>query len=306
MKPRLNKILWITFSVLVVYLIFDFYKKLEDNFWQFNYAWGQEKIIEEIEIDSITEINYDYVEFSIPGKLSSHFKTNNTIKIIRGKQNYYFMYNNLQESLQKVKFTSGFWLLEKPENIKYARLQLINLPLKQSGDVKVCTIVDSHLLWRGGRYFRKDMFEANENLNFVGNKKDVFGFPYIGETLSNTTKVLNKNIPQANYYIILLGQHDNINDFKNNFEKLNNKITNIAPQSNIIWLTVPPNYTENKKHLEINSFLNKNNKQDNLEILDFSGFVNIEDKVKMNKDSIHYSRDTYKKIAEFISKKINK
>ncbi len=306
MKPQLNKILWITFSVLVAYLIFDFYKKLEDNFWQFNYAWEQEKIIEEIELDSITEINYDYIEFSTSEKLSSNFETNNALKLTKDKQEYYFLYNSLQKSPNKAKFTSGFWLLEKPDGIKQAKLQLVNLPLKQEGDIKICTIVDSHLLWRGGRFFRKDMFEANKNLSFVGNKKDVFGFPYVGENLSNTTKVLNKNIPKADYYIILLGQHDNINDFKNNFEKLNNKITNIAPQSNIIWLTVPTNYTKNKSHLEINKFLNNKNEKGNVEIVNFSNFVNLEDKDKMNKDSIHYSRDTYKKVAEFLSKKINK
>lgn len=304
MKSQSNKIIWVTFSVLVIYLIIDFYQKKEDNFWQFNYAWDQEKIIEEIEIDSIGQLNYNYVELSTSEKLSSNFNTNNVLKFIAGKQNYYFFYNGFQKFPDKVRFTSGFWLLEQPENIKYPRVQLIDLPLKQNGNIKVCTIVDSHLLWRGGRFFRKDMFEANRNMSFVGNKNDVFGFPYVGEILNKTSKTLNENIPQADYYIILLGQHDNANDFKNNFENLNNKVLNTAPQSNIIWMTVPPNYSKNKSYSEINSYLNSKNEQENFKIVDFSDFVNLDDKHKMIKDSIHYSRDTYKKVARFLSKKI--
>lgn len=305
MSLQSPKIIGLIFLILIIFLSIDFYQKKEEDLWQFNYAWDQEKTIEEVKIDSILKMGYDYVEIAISKKISTKFKKNNTLKFITGKKDYYFLFNSYQQSTNKIRFSSGFWLLDQPNNIKYPRLQLVNLPLKQNGDIKVCTIVDSHLIWRAGRFFRKEMFSYNKELTFVGNKKDVFGFPYVGNFLNNTTKTLSEEIPEAKYYILLLGLHEDKTEFINNYENLYQKINATNPNAKIFWITLPHKKETDKNSNKINDFITSN-KKNNMEVIDFSSIIDENDYNGMSKDGIHFGKKTYRKLAKYLAGKIEK
>ena len=305
-----KKIIGLTFFILISYLVFDFVQKKEEDFWQFNYDWSQIKTEQKLGEVAIDSVGVNFLNISTSDIVNPI--NVNTIMLEEDNKKYYFNFENTYIKNQQIKFTGGFWLLNEPINKqKNIRAELVKLPLKQTGNLKVNLIVDSQLLWRGGRNFRKWLKEKNTNINFVGNKVDLYGYPYSGEILNNSQTVLNSinEIPKANIYIISLGTHESsitINETITNFEKIIDHLLQQSDFTKVYVVNVPPALEE--KRNEYNKNLNKSlarfDTLEKVEIIDFYQMINNDYKALLTKDKIHYQNEAYKLLANYINEQI--
>ena len=163
------------------------------------------------------------------------------------------------------------------------------MPIIQKGKRTVCMIGDSQLNWLEGKYTRKNIFKKSRNIKFVGNYKDVFGFPYQAEILNNTKTLLDNitKVPNSDTYVLFIGAHESA---RYNIEDNLNKIIFflLSKRSNLI-LIVPPNYTNSnllKKEEVIKRVYLEYKGHPKVKIIDLSEILDSPDLFLMN-DGIH-------------------
>lgn len=306
-----KKIIGVTFLGLLIYLTIDFFQKKEENFWQFNYNWAEIETIQELGKVGLDSVHVNYLEISTNKNVST--EDVHTIALGEGANKSYFNFENAYVSNQKIKFTGGFWVLNNPvKQRKNIEAELINLPLKQTGDLKINIITDSQLLWRGGRNFRKWLKEKNNNLYFVGNQIDLYGFPYNGEIVNTTEKTLNNrsDIPKADLYVISLGTHESqrtIQESVKNYKKLMKELQQKNNSATIFIVNAPPSLDKrrNTYNKKLNKALATIANAEQVQIIDFYQLVENNYKNLLAQDQIHYQSEAYKMLVNHINKQIH-
>ncbi|MBW2961521.1 hypothetical protein [Mesonia aestuariivivens] len=310
MRPLPKKFIWLTFFALIIYLTVDFLEKRKENFWQFNYDFDAIKIEQKLGEVKIDSLSTDYLALYTSKDITSI--DDNSLQLVQNKKAYYFNYENAYIENGLIKFTGGFWILNQPKPSHKFTANIIDLPLIQSGNIKINIITDSQLLWQGGRSFRKWLKEKNNDLYFVGEQTDLYGYPYNGGILANSKKILKKTdqIPKADVYLVSLGTHEkllNIKDKTFGFQSLVNDLKYKNPQAKIFIINLPPstdqerNIANKRFNKELSSLVNGQ-----AYIIDFYGIM-LKNNFKslIGSDKIHYKTKAYKILINYINDKIN-
>lgn len=240
------KVITYTLIAIIIYLSIDFYLKGEKTFFQLNYNWDAQELINEYQITKIDTISYDYLGLSIKGIPDADFNSNTTYSL---DGTHYFRYTSLDKNNNRLTFKGVYWINSTPEKGEdISSISTLHLPLIQRGDHTVCMIGDSQLTWRYGRYTRKNVIAKRKKIKFIGNELDVIGYPYQATLLNNSQKIVEQlnDIPYAKTYVLFVGAHEiGVNDLEKNLKKI---ISHLLENQSSLVLVIPPTY-KNKDHL---------------------------------------------------------
>ena len=283
-----NRVIIFTFIVIIVYSIIDFCIKGKNLFFQLNYNWDEVKKIQVIKNIKIDSLSYNFLRINNENvnKLIE-LSVNNSFSI---DDKYYFRCVSIRKTDKYINFHGLYWINTIPTEFNQSsKLTILELPIIQKGKRTVCMIGDSQLNWLEGKYTRKNIFKKSRNIKFVGNYKDVFGFPYQAEILNNTKTLLDNitKVPNSDTYVLFIGAHESA---RYNIEDNLNKIIFflLSKRSNLI-LIVPPNYTNSnllKKEEVIKRVYLEYKGHPKVKIIDLSEMLDSPDLFLMN-DGIH-------------------
>lgn len=227
--------------ILVAYQLMYFAETAPRKFDQLNYVWDQQKTL--IKANHIKVIELDYNRLVLAqDTLLEQYEVEHTLRVHWKGEPYYFRAESRRKTTHSIAFNGGWWINDvPPQSIvnESVRVDLVDLPVMQKGHVKICMIGDSQVLYREAKRLRRLMAKNSKDLVFVGNKKDVFGYPYVGGTFYNLPQLLNDwdDLPIADAYILWLGNHEQVisNDstqwhaLKEKWEKNNQHIVLVSP-----------------------------------------------------------------------------
>ncbi len=234
----------------MIYLGFNFFKKPSDIFFQMSYDWEKVSNIDSIGSVDIDSVSFDFLVLKNNLKNTQNISTNNSYKLTTPKTVYYFRTSDLITSGNSIVFSGVRWINGYPEkDLKTAGLQVIDLPLKQDGKKSVVTIGDSEMIWQSGRDIRKWLHLKNQDLIFVGSKKDVNGFAHEASIYATSEEILKNldKIPIAENYILFFGAQDKATDkalLKNNVCQILSNLAGRKETQKVIVIALPPSSVE--------------------------------------------------------------
>lgn len=232
--------------ILMIYLGYNFFKKPNEILFQMNYDWENVTLIDSIGTIDIDSVSFDYFGFKNNLSHTTTLSPNHTYKLGTPKTTYYFRTSEVQIEDEKIKFSGVRWINGYPDNLlKNGRFEVINLPLKENGSKTVVTIGDSEIIWQEARDLRKKLHVKNQELVFLGSKKDINGFSHEASIYATAKKILQNlnNVPQAETYILFFGAQDKETDLallKTDICAIFNQLAKREKTQKIMVVSLPP------------------------------------------------------------------
>lgn len=283
-----NKIVFLTILSLLIYLAIDFQYKAKNKFFQLNYNWGEIKTIERFTNVKLDSVSYDYLRLIDNNTIGNENLSPYSSYAIN--DDYYFRCVSISKESDTIEFKGVYWINTKPsQQINISNFSIVNLELNQKGNHTVCMIGDSQLIWLDLKYLRKSISQKLEDVKFVGNNTDVFGYKHSVSLLNNSERLLNQinQLPQSDTYILFLGAHEEkVKQTKKNLSLIIDKL--LKRKSKII-LVSPPHYKVSsfeKLYQNITSVYKDFEKHDNVEVIDLKALAPINTNIFMA-DGIH-------------------
>tara|TARA_R110000868_G_scaffold162747_1_gene394230 strand:+ start:6076 stop:6990 length:915 start_codon:yes stop_codon:yes gene_type:complete len=239
MGKKLNFWVYTVLACVLTHLTWSFIFVESNNYSSLNYNWSKTKeikVFENVVIDSVSE---NFLRLVTTKKLN--VKPFSTYKIKNKYKTYFFRFNYSIPGDKEITFKDLIWLntMPKIENKKFYLIE-VDLPIKETKGVNVTTIGDDQIFQNEAKYFRKELRRIN-NVNFFGDKKDIYGFNYIGNK-NLTFQYLNNNyleVPKTEYYVIMLKPEDNIEIAYLNLKEFILKVISKKRAEKIILITLP-------------------------------------------------------------------
>lgn len=301
--------IWI---ILMGYLAFEFFKKPSEFLFQMSYDWKNVSNIDSIGRVSIDSVSFDFLALKNKSINSENISTNNSYKLITPKTAYYFKTSDLIVSEKSIIFSGVRWINGSPQNnLETAILQVIDLPLKEGGTKSVLTIGDSEMIWQEGRDIRKWLHLKNQDLVFVGSKKDVNGFAHEASVYATAEYILNtlSKMPEAENYILFFGAQDKATDknkLKANVCEIISNLSQRKKTQKVIVVSLPPSNIERfeKYNLEFNTILSQCTSSADKAVL-----VPLYEKLKnetdyLKEDGVHLNEKGYSILVKFLDKSL--
>ncbi len=239
MTKKLNITVFVVLTLLLGYLTQNFIVKESNNYLSLNYEWSNLRVLNsfgDVVLDSVSD---NFLSIKLINKIK--FNPINTYRLESEDDTFYFRYIYSLVNNDKLYFKGLVWLNKEPNlnNLTY-NFSEIDLPIKKVKGINIVTIGDELMYMNEAKYFRKEI-KRREQVNFLGDKKDIYGFNFIGNKII-TYKDLNtsfKSIPKAHYFVIMMNPRKP-NDIA--FKNLNDLVLNINSKylkSKIIIITAP-------------------------------------------------------------------
>ena len=305
--PR-KSIFRITWAFIVAYLAVDFNFKAYRTFLPLNYSWNKLTLIETIEKVNIDTVSLDYLRINS----SIDLINNRNTFCLKKDRLHYFKTTTVKKTDSTISFVGLKWLNGAPNlNIKETTLQIVDLPLKQKGNITITTIGDSQMFWRDGREFRKNLSMKNKSLKFKGGNRDVYGYPCEAETFvtAKNIEVNIKKIKEAQNYILFFGAHDknrNEGEITESVCNILNELSCRKATQKVLVITLPPSqvlpFEEHNKLF--NSILKKCAKEyKNVVIVDLYKHLNFK-KGYLREDNVHLNAYGHNLLSNLILKSL--
>lgn len=305
--PRKN-VFRITWFLILIYLVLDFCLKADRTFLPLNYKWKELTLIETIENVTIDTVSLDYLKINSTNDLINNTNT----FCLKLERPHYFKTTSVKKTDSTVAFIGLRWLNGTPNlNIRNTTLQIVDLPLKQKGNVTVTTIGDSQMLWRDGREFRKNLSTKNKSLYFKGKNRDVYGYPCEAETFVTAKNIEEniKDIKDVQNYILFFGAHDK----NKNKEEITESVKNIfktlsfrKETQKVLVVTLPPSpvFVFEEHNKKFNNILKKcANDYKNIIIIDLYKQLNFK-KGYLRQDNVHLNKYGHNLLSKLILKSL--
>lgn len=305
--PR-KSVFIITWFLILVYLVLDFYLKADRTFLPLNYTWKELTLIETIEDVTIDTVSLDYLRINSPNDLIN--KTNTFC--LELERPHYFRTTSVKKTDSTVAFIGLKWLNGTPNlNTREITLQIVDLPLKQKGNITVTTIGDSQMLWRDGREFRKNLSMKNKSLYFKGENRDVYGYPCEAEIFVTTKKIEEniKDIKAVQNYILFFGAHDKNKTKEEITESVRNIFKTLSLRKKtqkVLVITLPPSpvLTFEEHNKKFNNILKKcANDYKKIVIVDLYKQLSFK-KEYLRKDNVHLNKYGHNILSKLILKSL--
>ncbi len=301
--------IWI---ILMIYLAFNFFKKPSDIFFQMSYDWENVSILDSIGEVAVDSVSFDFLVLKNDLKRTQQVSTNNSYKLITPKTVYYFRVSDLIMSENNIVFSGVRWINGYPEKeLKTAKLEIIDLPLKEDGNKTVVTIGDSEMIWQEGRDLRKWLHLKNQDLVFLGSKKDVNGFAHEATVYATAGEILNRldEIPTADVYVLFFGAQDKATDpalLKDQVCQVISRLSSRAETKKLIAVSLPP--SNNPGFEQHNSAFN-NILKECTSATDKSVLIPLYDRLKeennyLMDDGVHLNQQGYSILVKLLDKSL--
>lgn len=301
--------IWI---ILMVYLGYNFFKKPSDIFFQMTYDWENAQLIDSVGSVNIDSVSFDFLVLKNNLANSQNISTDHTYKLSTPKTAYYFRTSDLIRSEYSILFSGVRWINGYPENhLKSGNLEIIDLPLKQEGTKTVVTVGDSEMIWQSGRDLRKWLFLKNQDLVFLGSRKDVNGFSHEASVYATAEEILNDldNIPAAENYVLFFGAHDK----QTEKSKLQNQVCKVISglagrpgTRKVIVISLPPSFVQDFEAYNIayNEIL-----KECTDVHDKSVLVPLYERLKedneyLMEDGVHLNEKGYSILVKLLDKSL--
>ena len=308
MKPfPSNKVMLTTILLVAFGFGIKFISSSNQQFFQLNFDWDKEKPIKELGTAILDSVSYNYVEIS-----KNIFQPNPqyTYKLSTKTNSYYFRYVYALEDSANLQFKGVEWITDIPEiiNTEY-NIEEVFLPLKKGVGPTVVTLGDRLLIQNEAKYYRKDLNKLFP-VSFKGQYNDVFDFSHEAVKTNTSSLILSqiKNVPQADYYVLMYGSNENFDSlktFQRNTEEILKFLESKNPQK-IVLITLPPSKDAiiNQRNKGINDVLFKLSKTNNVELIDTFQLFSENLEKYLREGGINISRDGYFKLAKETAKRI--
>lgn len=302
MYNKLKKAIYVTITLLIGYLSWDFANKESRNFPSLNYDWSKERVVNDFGYVTIDSFSDNYLKLKVAEEET--FQPTNTFSIYNEAKSYYFRFRYVLLSKNNVVFKDLFWLNDQPETgIKNFKLKEVDLPIKSVLEPKIVTIGDELLFQNEAKYFRREI-NRRINIKFVGNHKDLFGYEYYYLDKINFS-LLNKefyNVPKAQNILIFFKPSNDIEDELLSLQQLIDQIDKNKNVEKIIVMSIPI-FDENKINYmlfnkKIPQLKNHSNK---VVYFDVNKFLKVSPS-NYRDDKNEISKQGYEKLAKEVSK----
>ena len=302
-----NKVIIGSIVTVIVYLTVDFYYKGHRDFFQLNYDWDALSKIKTYNGFTLDSTSYNFVKISYSNETDiDQLNSDDTFAV---NDTYYFRCAYLEVHNNEIEFKGVHWINSMPKTeFEHVKFSIVNLDLKQKGDKTVCFLGDSQFTWLDGKYTRKEISKKIRNIKFVGNHKDVFGYPYEATLLNNTKLVLKEidNIPLASIYVVFIGAHeDGIPNTSLNLISIIQKLTDLG--SEVIFIKPPIYLNETKKrtNIEIEKAYEHLIGKSNVKIIDISEILTDTNEY-LQDDGIHINAQGQQILVDELIETLNK
>lgn len=298
-----------TWIILLLYLTINFTQNADKSFIQLKFDWKNKRLIREYPNVLIDSISHDFLMIKNDFEIKTFLNPNNTFTVEDGKKSF-FRSTNVKIDDDRIIFSGLKWINKTPNFlIKETKLQIVDLPLIQLGNRTITTIGDSEIIWGEGRNFRKNL-SKNKDLVFLGNNKDVYGYPYEGH-LTATTKDIIKALPKiapTEIYILFFGAHDkrttNQNILYRDVCETLRVLLNREETEEVFVITLPPSTNmafNNFNNLFNEILINCSKINSKIRIVNLNEYLKdkndylLEDEVHLNAKGYHFLNKLLKK-----------
>jgi hypothetical protein len=307
---KISKYIYILiFLFLILYYAIDFIKNIESNFSQFIYDWDKITIIKNHSNIDIDSLSYNFLAIK---NTINPISIKNTFSLENDKKKYYFRAKRLNKKDDKVYFNGVYWVNGLPslKNKNNNQLNEIDLPIIKKGTKTINSFGDAFMAYNESKYLNRTIYKKN-NLEFIGARKDFFGFQ-TDAYLNSNSSIIAKNILNfkiANYYIVFIGANDNSFTFdkiKKNWTTILNVLTERERTNKIMIISLPPSENKiiNEFHIKYNELLKTLTKNYKTVIL-IDSFKNLDSKKYITNDEKFPNKNGYLIIAKSINKVLN-
>jgi hypothetical protein len=200
-------------------------------------------------------------------------------------------------------FKGLIWLNSQPKflNEKFYFFE-INLPINETSGPDFITIGDEQLYQNGAKYLRKELLRR-KNINFLGAKKDVYGFNYYGDK-NLTFQQLNNDytkIPKAQYFVLMLRPKDEVSKAFANLQKVVQRLLLEEKTKKVILITQPVYQNTPQSINDFNkNLINFAKEEENVFCIDLKSiFIEMPSYYRVNINEI--SKAGYERLAKEIS-----
>lgn len=308
---NMRTFLILTWILLFVYLSFDFIYKAHENFVQFSFDWSQQETLKTFQKVSLDSISHDYLAISSNYESFSDLDKNDSFKLTTGNNVYYYRATSILFEDTQTQFKGIVWINNIPNKQSVeGMLEVIKLPLKQSGKKAFTTIGDSQIIWSWAKEFRKKLAKK-EDVIFYGTEKDVYNYPFVGGVFTKTSTLVEdvKQMERTPNYILFFGAQDkavNFEDLKINIKKLIDYISTKPITEKIFWISLPPSHQPKfqKYNHKFNAIIRECAAENELIILIDSDTIFKNEQDYLWEDGVHLNEKGYDMILRELRNKI--
>jgi hypothetical protein len=232
------------FLVLVAISSYDFYNYVEEEgFFRFKFDLSK---TEQSNKSEYVLTDYSYSSVTLKGKaLDLKPYVSYEMKFADTNNSYVFAYEEMEVSNQKILLNGLVWYFKKPieksQSILISEIKLIDKTHPKFTIAMITEQFGCCLMF--GEQMRFQWNKKNTNIGFVGNKNDVYSYPYYGgENISSIGIYENSlDVEKADNYIIWTGRNEsNSKKLIKNLEETFKNLNKINPRAKIILMYPAP------------------------------------------------------------------
>lgn len=298
--------------ILMIYLGYNFFKKPNEILFQMSYDWENVTLIDSTGNVDIDSVSFDYLVLKNNFQINPTLSPNNTYRLGTPKTTYFFRTSDLIKSENQIVFSGVRWINGAPDKtLKSGILEIINLPLKEEGKKSVVTVGDSEMIWQEARDLRKKLHLKNQDLVFLGSKKDVNGFAHEASLYATAKEILDNldQIPNAENYVLFFGAQDKESDktlLKETICQILKKLSERSQTKKVIAVSLPPsdNPTFEKYNVSFNEILKECISENNKSV-----FIPLHERLQeeneyLMPDGVHMNEKGYSILVKLLDKSL--
>lgn len=299
--------------LLVVISSIDFASNFKkDSFYRLKYNMSELTLTKDLGEINIENIEYNAITISNIQNLDLVPKKHYRIKFLKDGAEYIFTFDSKKIRDGKINLIYVVWFFSEPiQNSGRAQIEEVKLKREDKGYINIAMLTEEMgCCLMNGRSFRLKWNQVNQDLKFVGNKKDVYGYNYYGGKNFDSDELLriSPNLENADYYIIWTGRKSLASERKNTVNNIKGAVEIIHENNSkakiVLLYPVPsPVKSIDDNIVETIKLLKKESFKSYVRVID------LNDKIRSNKNweskFFKYDYALSDKGYEFIIKEIN-
>lgn len=233
------------FAILILASGVDFFLSLKkDNFFRLKFDLDQTEFLQK---ENYQLISFEHNSLRLKGpKNTLQPNTTYALELAANQEKYYFAFSDKKTNKNSILLTGLVWYFNMPLPTENNKISITQVALKENktGKLKVAMLTEQLgccLIF--GKKLRYLWNKENEEVNFIGNKKDVYNYKYYGAKNIKSIGIarLLKEVAPADVYVIWTGRNETntkafITNIKNSLASLKQK----QPAAKIILMYPAP------------------------------------------------------------------
>lgn len=239
----------LVFAILILASGIDFFIGLKkDNFFRLKFNLDKTEFFQ---TEKYQLINFEYNSLSLKNEKNTlEPNTTYALNFEADEEVYYFAFSDKKVKKDTILLSDLVWYFNMPLNTENKKVNITQVSLKEKkeGQLKVAMLTEQMgccLIF--GKKLRYLWNKKNHELNFIGNKKDVYNYKYYGAKNIKSSGIarLSQEVAPADVYVIWTGRNEIVT--KDLVANIKNIVTNLKiqnPHAKIILVYPAPSPVE--------------------------------------------------------------